>query len=103
MAKFRAGHFNCPNCNTLYHVVKAEAAPATVDPHHERTRSVRDIRAARDGAHLPKRWDRASRVAGWRDARGFEKSFEERQGADAETLRTLAKKYHSETVGPPIQ
>ena len=34
---------------------------------------------------------------------GFEKSFEERQGADAETLRTLAKKYHSETVGPPIR
>ena len=34
---------------------------------------------------------------------GFEKSFEERQGADAETLRAVAKKYHSETVGPPIQ
>ncbi len=34
---------------------------------------------------------------------GFEKSFEERQGADAETLRALAKKYHSEAVGPPIQ
>ena len=34
---------------------------------------------------------------------GFEKSFEERQGADAETLRALAKKYNMEVVGPPIQ
>jgi mannose-6-phosphate isomerase-like protein (cupin superfamily) len=34
---------------------------------------------------------------------GFEKSFEERQGADGETLRALAKKYNLEVVGPPIQ
>jgi mannose-6-phosphate isomerase-like protein (cupin superfamily) len=34
---------------------------------------------------------------------GFEKSFAERQGADAETLRALAKKYNLEVVGPPIQ
>ena len=30
---------------------------------------------------------------------GFEKSMEERQGVDAETLRALAKKYHLEVVG----
>jgi hypothetical protein len=30
---------------------------------------------------------------------GAEKMFEERQGADAETLRTLAKKYNMEVVG----
>ena len=29
--------------------------------------------------------------------------FEERQGADAETLPALAKKYNMEVVGPPIQ
>jgi hypothetical protein len=34
---------------------------------------------------------------------GAEKMFEERQGADAETLRALAKKYNMEVVGPPIQ
>ena len=34
---------------------------------------------------------------------GAEKIFEERQGADAETLRALAKKYNMEVVGPPIQ
>ena len=34
---------------------------------------------------------------------GFEKSMEERQGVDAETSRALAKKYHLEVVGPPIQ
>ncbi len=34
---------------------------------------------------------------------GFEKSFAEQQGADAETLRALAKKYNLEVVGPPIQ
>jgi mannose-6-phosphate isomerase-like protein (cupin superfamily) len=34
---------------------------------------------------------------------GFEKSFEERQGADGETLRGLAKKYNMQVVGPPIQ
>jgi mannose-6-phosphate isomerase-like protein (cupin superfamily) len=34
---------------------------------------------------------------------GFEKVMEERQGVDAETLRALAKKYHQEVVGPPIQ
>jgi mannose-6-phosphate isomerase-like protein (cupin superfamily) len=34
---------------------------------------------------------------------GFEKSFEERQGADGETLRALAKKYNMDVVGPPIQ
>jgi mannose-6-phosphate isomerase-like protein (cupin superfamily) len=34
---------------------------------------------------------------------GFEKSFEERQGADGETLRALAKKYNMQVVGPPIQ
>jgi len=34
-----------------------------------------------------------------RDQGAYRQWFEERQGADAETLRTLAKKYHSETVG----
>jgi mannose-6-phosphate isomerase-like protein (cupin superfamily) len=34
---------------------------------------------------------------------GFEKSFQERQGADSETLKALAKKYNLEVVGPPIQ
>jgi mannose-6-phosphate isomerase-like protein (cupin superfamily) len=34
---------------------------------------------------------------------GFEKSFQERQGADGETLKALAKKYNLEVVGPPIQ
>jgi hypothetical protein len=34
---------------------------------------------------------------------GFEKSFEERQGADGEMLRALAKMYNVEVVGPPIQ
>jgi quercetin 2,3-dioxygenase len=34
---------------------------------------------------------------------GFEKSFAERQGVDAETLRALAKKYNLEVVGPPIE
>jgi mannose-6-phosphate isomerase-like protein (cupin superfamily) len=33
---------------------------------------------------------------------GFERSFEERQGAEGETLRALAKKYNMEVVGPPI-
>jgi hypothetical protein len=32
---------------------------------------------------------------------GFEKSLQERQGVDAETLKTLAKKYNLEVVGPP--
>jgi mannose-6-phosphate isomerase-like protein (cupin superfamily) len=34
---------------------------------------------------------------------GFEKSFQERQGADAEALKVLANKYHLEVVGPPLQ
>jgi mannose-6-phosphate isomerase-like protein (cupin superfamily) len=34
---------------------------------------------------------------------GFEKIMEDRQGVDGETLRALAKKYHQEVVGPPIQ
>ena len=34
---------------------------------------------------------------------GFEKSFEERQGAEGETLRSIAEKYNLEVVGPPIQ
>jgi quercetin 2,3-dioxygenase len=34
---------------------------------------------------------------------GFEKEMQERQGADAEMMKTLAKKYNSEVVGPPIQ
>jgi hypothetical protein len=33
---------------------------------------------------------------------GFEKSFRERQGADGETLKALAKKYNLEVVGRPI-
>jgi predicted Zn finger-like uncharacterized protein len=31
MAKYGAVHFNCPSCNTLYHVVKAEAGPVTIN------------------------------------------------------------------------
>ena len=34
---------------------------------------------------------------------GFEKMFEERQGVDAETNRTLMKAYHMEVVGPPLK
>ena len=34
---------------------------------------------------------------------GFEKMFEERQGVDAETNRSLAKKHNMEVVGPPLQ
>lgn len=34
---------------------------------------------------------------------GFEKLFEERQGADAETNRTLMKKHGMEVVGPPLR
>src|SRR5271155_594708 len=30
-AKSWTTHFNCPNCNALYQVVKAEAGPETVD------------------------------------------------------------------------
>jgi predicted Zn finger-like uncharacterized protein len=30
MGKYGAVHFNCPSCNTLYHVVKAEAGPVTI-------------------------------------------------------------------------
>jgi hypothetical protein len=31
MGKYGAVPFNCPSCNTLYHVVKAEAGPVTID------------------------------------------------------------------------
>ena len=31
MVKYGAVHFNCPNCNTLYHVVKAETGLRVVD------------------------------------------------------------------------
>jgi hypothetical protein len=24
-------HFNCPSCNALYHLIKAEAGPETID------------------------------------------------------------------------
>ena len=24
-------HFNCPNCNALYHLIKVEAGPETID------------------------------------------------------------------------
>jgi hypothetical protein len=34
---------------------------------------------------------------------GFEKIFEERQGADAETNRTLMKKHNMEVVGPLLR
>ena len=34
---------------------------------------------------------------------GFEKMFEERQGVDAETNRTLMRKHKMEVVGPPLQ
>ena len=34
---------------------------------------------------------------------GFEKSFEERQGAEGETLRSIAEKDNLEVVGPPFQ
>ena len=34
---------------------------------------------------------------------GFEKMFEERQGADTETNRTLMKKHNMEVVGPPLR
>ena len=33
---------------------------------------------------------------------GFEKMFEERQGVDMETNRTLMQKHHMEAVGPPL-
>jgi quercetin 2,3-dioxygenase len=33
---------------------------------------------------------------------GFEKMFEERQGVDMETNRTLMKKHNMEAVGPPL-
>jgi len=33
---------------------------------------------------------------------GFEKMFEERQGVDTETNRTLMKKHSMEVVGPPL-
>ena len=29
MPRSMAGHFNCPNCNALYQLVKAEAGPET--------------------------------------------------------------------------
>ena len=29
MSRSMAGHFNCPNCNALYQLVKAEAEPET--------------------------------------------------------------------------
>src|SRR5215471_7051078 len=44
----------------------------------------------------------AKQSATYKGRNGFEKSFEERQGADGETLRALAKKYNMEVVGPPI-
>jgi hypothetical protein len=31
MAKYKAIHFNCPSCKTLYHVVKAEAGSVAID------------------------------------------------------------------------
>jgi hypothetical protein len=31
MAKYKAVHFNCPSCNTLYHVVKTGAGPVVID------------------------------------------------------------------------
>jgi hypothetical protein len=31
MAKYKAVHFKCPSCNTLYHVVKTEAGPVAID------------------------------------------------------------------------
>jgi len=34
---------------------------------------------------------------------GFEKIFQERQGVDAETYRTLTKKHNMEVVGPPLK
>jgi quercetin 2,3-dioxygenase len=34
---------------------------------------------------------------------GLEKMFEQRQGVDAETNRTLLKAYNVEVVGPPIK
>jgi quercetin 2,3-dioxygenase len=34
---------------------------------------------------------------------GFEQMFEERQGADPETNRTLMNKHHMEVVGPPLR
>jgi quercetin dioxygenase-like cupin family protein len=34
---------------------------------------------------------------------GFEKLFEERQGVDAETNRTLMKAHNMEVVGPPLK
>ena len=34
---------------------------------------------------------------------GFEKMFEERQGADTETNRTLMKRHNMEVVGPPLR
>jgi hypothetical protein len=36
--KRMAAHFNCPNCNALYHVVRVEAEPETKD----RQRTCRD-------------------------------------------------------------
>ena len=31
MTRSAAVHFNCPNCNALYQIVKVEAGPETVD------------------------------------------------------------------------
>jgi hypothetical protein len=31
MAKATAVFFNCPHCNALYHMVRAEAGPETID------------------------------------------------------------------------
>ncbi len=46
MARKNTAHFNCPNCNALYHLIKAEAGSETVD---------REITCRASGGPLPGR------------------------------------------------
>jgi hypothetical protein len=47
-------HFNCPNCNALYRLIKAEAGPETITDREIACRVCEGPLAARDGEFVLK-------------------------------------------------
>jgi hypothetical protein len=54
MARPRPPHFNCPNCNALYEVVKVEPGPETTADREITCRVCGGPLPARDGAYVVK-------------------------------------------------